>query len=193
MTDMTTIHLEMRLECWGVSCRHSLPHRSGATLLPEGCGEAATHQVITEADVLREIAEGGGNRGQGADLPRSNNGNAGGGGRGRNARGGGDGGDDPNDLDSEPKDMDEGNEEDPNEDPTTRQQGKEYLPRTETGKAMAKMFVSFCQLSHANTRAIVFYNGVSGLKKLAGFQESHWKDTLHSGRSGTHVLMRRKE
>ena len=74
--------------------------------------------------------------------------------------------------------MDKDDEEDPTEDPTTGQQGKDYLPRTENGKAIAEMFVRFCQLLQANARVIAVYFGVSSLTKLANFQESHWKDTF---------------
>ena len=77
-------------------------------------------------------------------------------------------------MDSKPEDTEEDDNKDPAVDPTTGQHGKEYYPRTENGKAMAKMFVRFCQILHANARAF----GISSLAKLADFQESHWKDTF---------------
>jgi hypothetical protein len=109
--------------------------------------------------------------------PRSNSGNAGGEAGCGNA-GGGDGGNDPNYSDSKPEEMDEDEDKDPKEDPVTGQQGKEYRPKMESGKVMAKMFVRFCQLSRANARAIVVYYGVSSPSRKVDFLESHWKDTF---------------
>ena len=74
--------------------------------------------------------------------------------------------------------VDEDKEEEPEENPSSGQQGKEYRPKTDSDKAMAMMFVHSCKLSCANTRAIIIYFGISSSNKLADFQEAHWKDTL---------------
>ena len=48
------------------------------------------------------------------------------------------------------------------------------MPRTEGGKAMAKMLRKFCLLTKANANAIVVYFDVYSENKLAKFQEAHW-------------------
>ena len=68
--------------------------------------------------------------------------------------------------------MDEDKEEEPEGDPSSGQQVKEYRPKTDSSKAMARMFVCFCQLSRANARAIIVYFGISSSNKAC------WKDTF---------------
>ena len=79
-------------------------------------------------------------------------------------------------------DFNDDNEEDPKEsgeeDPVSGQTGKEYTPRTEKGKEMARMFVSFCRLSKSSANTIVVYFGVSMMDKPADFCKEHWKDML---------------
>ena len=74
--------------------------------------------------------------------------------------------------------MDEDPEEDEQEDPSDGQAGRTYTPRTEGGKAMAKMLRKFCRLTKADANAIVVYFGVYSENRLAEFQEAHWKDTF---------------
>ena len=56
--------------------------------------------------------------------------------------------------------------------------GKAYVPKTEKGKEMARMLVSFCCLSKSSANTIVVYFGVSTMDTLADFCEEHWKDTF---------------
>jgi hypothetical protein len=49
------------------------------------------------------------------------------------------------------------------------------MPR---GKAMAKMFCRFCNLTEQDANAIVVYFGVYSVAYLAKFQQDHWKDTF---------------
>ena len=51
-------------------------------------------------------------------------------------------------------------------------------PKTERGKEMATMLVSFCHLSKSSANTIVVNFGVSTMDKLADFREEHWKDTF---------------
>ena len=52
------------------------------------------------------------------------------------------------------------------------------MPRTEGGKAMAKMLWKFCRLTKADANAIIVYFRVYSENRLAEFQEAHWKDTF---------------
>ena len=141
--------------------------------------EMAARRLEREAQRLAAPeADAQGNAGGDEDPPgngSANNAPGGGGnaGGGATGRGSGDGDPDNSDSESESDEMDEDEDEEPKEDPSTGQQGKEYHPKTNNGKAMAKMFVSFCQLSRANARAIVVFFGVSSSNKLADFQEAH--------------------
>ena len=142
---------------------------------------AAARQAREEQRRAAAEAAAQGDAGGEADPPGdagANDAPGDGGGAGGGAGGGGGGGEDPDasESESESDEMDE--DEEPEEDPSTGQHGKEYRPKTDTGKAMAKMFVRFCQLSRANARAIVVFFGVSSSNKLADFLEEHWKDTF---------------
>ena len=56
------------------------------------------------------------------------------------------------------------------------QTGKEYTLKTEQGKEMARMLVSFCCLSNSSDNTIVVYFDVSTIDKLADFYKEHWKN-----------------
>jgi hypothetical protein len=64
------------------------------------------------------------------------------------------------------------------EDPDNAGTGKFYKPQTPNGKAMAKMFHRFCDLTKRDANAIVVYFGVYSVARLATFQQDHWKDTF---------------
>lgn len=69
-------------------------------------------------------------------------------------------------------------EEEEPEDLSEGQAGRTYKARTEGGKAMAKMLKNFCRLTEADAHAIIVFFGMYCEKRLAKFQESHWKDTF---------------
>ena len=74
------------------------------------------------------------------------------------------------------------NEEDPKEsmekDLVNGQTGKEYTPKTEKGKEVARMLIHFCHLSKSSANTIVVYFGVSMMDKLVDFCEECQKDTF---------------
>jgi hypothetical protein len=57
------------------------------------------------------------------------------------------------------------------------------------------MFHQFCDLPKKDVNAIVIYFGVYTVKRLAAFQQDHWKDTFvqvqkrHPNRDGTERAM----
>ena len=90
---------------------------------------------------------------------------------------GGQGGSDDEEMasnDHEDNKDEEDSKESKEEDPVSGQTGKEYVPKTEKGKEMARMLVSFCRLSKSSANTIVVYFGVSMMDKLADFHEEHW-------------------
>lgn len=92
--------------------------------------------------------------------------------------GGGNAGDNDFIKDDKPNDMEQDSDEEEPEDPSNRQWYEVYKPKTEGGKAIAKMFRTFCQLVIANAHDIVFYFGIYSESKLADFQKMHWKVTF---------------
>jgi len=139
-------------------------HLSGGTIVVEG--RAATRGTAQEPPRVPPPGDGEGNRqgeapGAGAGGPPPPDGGSG--------RGGGSSLDNDSDGDDDADDM----EEDP-EDPSDRQAGRTYMPRTEGGKAMAKMLRKFCRLTKADKMAFVIYFGVYSENRLAEFQEAHW-------------------
>ena len=80
-------------------------------------------------------------------------------------------------------------EEDPKEsrqeDPVSGQTGKEYVPKTEKGKEMARILVSFCCLSKSSANTIVVYFGVSTMDKLLTSIRNTGRICSSSGRSAT--------
>ena len=116
--------------------------------------------------------------------------------------GGGDGGDSSGDDDNgagegeEDEDSEMEDEDgEPIEDPEDAGTLKYYTPQTPNGKIMAKMFRRFCDLPKKDANAIVVYFGVCTVKRLAAFQQDHWKDTFiqwqkrHPNRDGTERAM----
>jgi hypothetical protein len=123
--------------------------------------------------------------------------------------GGGDDGDPPGDNDNENDDDEEDADDDeededsemedadaePVEDPENAGTLKYYTPQTPNGKIMAKMFRRFCDLPKKDAHAIVVYFGVCTVKRLAAFQQDHWKDTFvqwkkrHPNRDGSERAM----
>ena len=53
------------------------------------------------------------------------------------------------------------------------QTGKEYAPKAEKCKEMARMLVSFCCLSKSTANTVVVYFGVSMMDKLVNYHEKH--------------------
>jgi len=77
------------------------------------------------------------------------------------------------------KDSDESQDDDDLlEDPEHERPGKYYLSKTQNSKVVAKILVHFCKLLQLDANAIVVYFYVSSQKKLADFQNEHWKDTF---------------
>jgi hypothetical protein len=81
------------------------------------------------------------------------------------------------------------------EDPENAGTRKYYTPQTPSGKIMARMFRRFCDLPKKDAHAIVVYFGVCSVKRLAAFQQDHWKDTFvqwqkrHPNRDGSERAM----
>ena len=151
---------------------------SGGTIVVED--RETTRGTVQEPPQVPPPGGGEENRqgeapGAGAGGPPPPDGGSGGG-------GGGGGGSSCSDSDSDGDDDADGMDEDPKEeeqeDLSDGQAGKTYMPRTEGGKAMAKMQRKFCPLTKADTNAIVVYFGVYSENRLAEFQEAHWKDTF---------------
>ena len=134
-------------------------------------GQAAARGTAQEPPRVPPLGDGKGNRqgeapGAGAGgppLPDGSGGSGGGGG------GGGSSSDSDSDEDDDAKEMDEDPEEEEQEDPSDGQAGRTYTPRTEGGKAMAKMLRKFCRLTKADANAIVVYFGVYSKNRLAKF------------------------
>jgi hypothetical protein len=56
--------------------------------------------------------------------------------------------------------------------------GQFYKPQTLHGKAMAKMFRHFCDLTKHDANAFVVYFGIYSVAYLRAFHQDHRKDTF---------------
>ena len=163
---------------WGT---HTLPlnptpqRPSGSIIVVEGQATArGTAQEPPRVPPLRggegnRHGEAPGARPDGHPLPAGGGGGGGGNSSSSDSNSNGD-----DDADG----MDEDHEEDEQEDPSDGQVGKTYTPRTEGGKAVAKMLRRFCRLAKADANAIIVYFGVYSENRPVEFQEAHWKDTF---------------